>query len=54
MLLGATVKLAYELNTDYPQRPGVGEDHALIWANCGAYDRPIQETRAVHSFWNTG
>lgn len=33
----------------YPQRPGVGGDHSPIWTNCGAYDRPVQETRAVHS-----
>ncbi|MET3809067.1 DUF3105 domain-containing protein [Arthrobacter sp. UYEF3] len=33
----------------YPQRPGVGGDHAPIWTNCGAYDRPILETLAVHS-----
>ncbi|MDQ1060456.1 hypothetical protein QFZ23_004357 [Arthrobacter globiformis] len=33
----------------YPQRPGVGGDHSPIWTNCGVYDRPVQETRAVHS-----
>lgn len=33
----------------YPQRPGVGGDHSPVWTNCGAYDRPVQETRAVHS-----
>ena len=33
----------------YPQRPGVGGDHSPIWTNCGAYDRPVQETRAVRS-----
>ncbi|WP_311380473.1 DUF3105 domain-containing protein [Arthrobacter sp. ISL-72] len=33
----------------YPQRPGAGGDHSPVWTNCGVYDRPVQETRAVHS-----
>jgi hypothetical protein len=33
----------------YPQRPGVGGDHAPVWTNCGAYTEPVNEQRAVHS-----
>ena len=34
---------------DYPQTPPVGGDHAAVWLNCGAYDRPVPEPQAVHS-----
>jgi hypothetical protein len=34
---------------EYPQSPGVGGDHFPGWANCGIYDREINETHAVHS-----
>ncbi|AOY74164.1 DUF3105 domain-containing protein (plasmid) [Arthrobacter sp. TES] len=33
----------------YPQKPGVGGDHAAVWANCGVYTQPVSEERAVHS-----
>ena len=33
----------------YPQKPGVGGDHFPVWANCGIYTEPIQETAGVHS-----
>ena len=33
----------------YPQKPGVGGDHFPVWANCGIYTKPIQETAGVHS-----
>ena len=33
----------------YPQRPGVGGDHAAVWTNCGIYTDPVNEQRAVHS-----
>ncbi|MET4901725.1 DUF3105 domain-containing protein [Paenarthrobacter sp. CC6] len=33
----------------YPQEPGVGGDHAAVWANCGVYTQPVSEERAVHS-----
>ncbi|MET3172755.1 UNVERIFIED_ORG: hypothetical protein ABIB52_000583 [Arthrobacter sp. UYCu721] len=34
---------------DYPQQPGAGGDHALVWTNCGVYTEPVNEQRAVHS-----
>ncbi|GER23623.1 membrane protein [Zafaria cholistanensis] len=38
-----------QTDVDYPQRPGVGGDHYPVWANCGIYNREIDETHAVHS-----
>lgn len=34
---------------DYEQSPGVGGDHAPVWANCGVYTSPVDEKPAVHS-----
>ena len=33
----------------YEQKPGVGGDHFPVWANCGIYTEPVQETAGVHS-----
>lgn len=33
----------------YDQSPAVGGDHSPRWTNCGVYDAPVEETRAVHS-----
>lgn len=38
-----------ETETDYKQTPGVGGDHSPVWTNCGTYDQPVDEGRAVHS-----
>lgn len=33
----------------YPQQPPAGGNHAPVWQNCGFYDEPISNERAVHS-----
>ncbi len=34
---------------DYPQSPPVGGDHDPAWQNCGVYDTPVENGRAIHS-----
>jgi hypothetical protein len=29
--------------------PPVGRDHNAVWANCGVYDEPLPNERAVHN-----
>ena len=33
----------------YPQTPPVGGVHSAQWQNCGIYDQPVQNEKAVHS-----
>lgn len=38
-----------EGDVDYEQSPPVGGPHAPIWQDCGFYDAPVRDERAVHS-----
>lgn len=38
-----------EGGVDYDRSPPVGGPHAPVWQNCGFYDEPVPEERAVHS-----
>ncbi|MDP8976823.1 MAG: DUF3105 domain-containing protein [Actinomycetota bacterium] len=38
-----------EGDVDYDGSPPVGGPHAPVWQNCGFYDEPVPEERAVHS-----
>lgn len=34
---------------DYPDSPPSGGDHNAVWQNCGFYDAPVFDERAVHA-----
>jgi len=36
-------------DVDYEQTPPVGGPHAPVWQDCGFYDAPVPDERAVHS-----
>ena len=38
-----------EGNVDYAERPPVGGAHSGTWQDCGGYDAPVADERAVHS-----
>ena len=36
-------------NVDYEQNPPAGGAHNPVWQNCGYYDKPVRDEKAVHS-----
>lgn len=36
-------------SVSYEQSPSVGGPHYPVWENCGFYDAPVQNEKAVHS-----
>ena len=38
-----------EGTVDYPQTPPAGGEHNQVWLNCGVYEQPVPNEKAVHS-----
>ncbi len=45
----ATTNRVVNEPVDYRGAPPTNGDHAPLWQNCGFYEKPIKEERAVHS-----
>lgn len=48
-LYPASTNELVEAEIDYPRSPATNGDHDPFWQNCGFYDEPVMEEKAVHS-----